>query len=169
MKINKKMTLRGGAALLALISLVSASAFLITSGNKIDSVSGDSAIVLTWGEKSDAAIESLSPSAPAYREVTGSWSKSTSVKGYAKFTFTLSTSDKISVRISNKSFSTEGFKSTDVLYTLYDSETTTYSSYVSLDAETIPTYYLEFTTSDNEVKEISGTLTISLDYSANKS
>ena len=151
MKINKKMTLRAGAALISLISLVSASAFLITSGNKIDS---------------DAAIESLSPSAPAYREVTGSWSKSTSVEGYAKFTFTLSTSDKISIRISNKSFSTEGFKSTDVLYTLYDSETTTYSSYVSLDAETIPTYYLEFTTSDNEVKEISGTLTISLDYSA---
>ena len=167
MKVNKRMAVRGGAALVSLLGLVSASAFLITSTNTTDTVSGDSAIVLKWGETNSIAnITSLTPSAPAYRSVTGSWTKSSSVTGFAKFTFKLTTENKIKVRISNKSFSESGFKDeNDLLSTLFDSVApTTYTHYVSLDAA-CPTYYLEISTLDNKAGEVSGTLTVSLDYS----
>ena len=98
MKVNKRMAVRGGAALVSLLGLVSASAFLITSTNTTDTVSGDSAIVLKWGQTNSIGdISSLTPSAPAYRSVTGSWTKSSSVTGFAKFTFKLTTENKIKV------------------------------------------------------------------------
>ncbi len=168
MKVNKRMAVWGGAALVSLLGLVSASAFLITSAEKADTVSGDSAIVLKWGETNSIAnITSLTPSAPAYRSVTGSWTKSTSVKGYAKFTFKLTTTNKIQVRIANKSFSESTMPNENVLGTLYDSTTTSLSQYVDL-TEACPTYYLEISTLDSTEGQVSGTLTVSMDYSENK-
>lgn len=52
----------------------------------------------------------------------------------------------------------------NVLGTLYDSETTSLNQYVAL-TEACPTYYLEISTLDSEVGEVSGILTVSLDYS----
>ena len=169
MKVNKRMAVRGGAALVSLLGLVSASAFLITSTNTTDTVSGDSAIVLKWGQTNSIGdISSLTPSAPAYRSVTGSWTKSDSVSGFAKFTFKLTTTNKIKVRIANKSFSDSTMTAENVLGTLYDSTNTSLSQYVALTEKTCPTYYLEISILDSEAGEVSGTLTVSMDYSDKK-
>lgn len=71
MKRRNKRILLGTLMALSLVGVSTATAFIVTGATQTHQGTADSAIILDWGETSVMGeIKSLSPGAPAYREIT---------------------------------------------------------------------------------------------------
>lgn len=114
MKINKKMTLRAGAALIALAGATTALSFVVTEANAKGAITTEDAYRISFkGGTSDASlpINGLTESMPAYKTITVDWNFSSGVKkGSVVATFELannSSTHDINVLVSDVAWNQE--------------------------------------------------------------
>ena len=76
MKINKRMAVRGGAALVSLLGLTTAVSFVVTEANKTGTIATEEGyrISFTGGTQTNSlAVTGLSESTPAYKTISIDW------------------------------------------------------------------------------------------------
>ena len=153
MKKSRKILL-GTLMACSLVGIGTATAFIVTGATQTHQGAADSAIILDWGETSVMGdIASLSPGAPAYREITAKAPiRSTSAKDEAKVTFTLAKANGatnpqfigLKVEIATQAWTESGTQAVGTIEVTTEdqSENLFYES----DAVTVDTtFYLRFT------------------------
>lgn len=183
MKINKKMTLRAGAALVSLLGLTTAVSFVVTDANKTGTIATEEGyrISFTGGSQTNSlAVTGLSESTPAYKTISIDWLFSKNVgDGTVKATLALNNkvdTHAITIYVAGAEWGVEDPATLATITTTDRSKTIDLGSVTNESKSGSKSLYLKFTLAPtgSEVSETTtaaslGSLDVTLSYVASGS
>ena len=173
MKVNKRMAVRGGAALASLLGLTTAVSFVVTDANKSGTIATEEGyrISFTGGTQTNSlAVTGLSESTPAYKTISIDWLFSKNVgDGTVKATLALnnkvSSTHAITVYVAGAEWGVEDPATLATITTTDSSKTIDLGSVNNESKKGTKSLYLKFTLAQtgSQASETTATLLGSLD------